>query len=197
VLAAASFGLVTSLLSATAPVIEVARSHKALRLAEHSRGTTTSTTRQHFRGLLVSTEIALAFLLVAGAGIFLSSLRQLQTVDPGFKTEGVLTGSVTLNASNYRKQPVKVETFLQNVNNRLSQQPGVVAVGAVFPLPFINGFNPSESFEIQDRPKRPMTLDRMAVCGRPLQATLRQCKFRCCAADGSTTAIAAVIQKSL
>jgi predicted permease len=155
VFAAAGFGVVTSLLSAIAPVIEVARSYKALRVAEHGRGTTTGPARQHFRGLLVSTEIALAFLLVACAGLFLSSLRQLQTVDPGFKTAGVLTGSVTLNASNYLNQPVKVENFLQNVNTRLSRQPGVVAVGEVFPLPFINGFNPSESFEIQDRPKRP------------------------------------------
>jgi predicted permease len=155
VLASAGFGLIASILSATAPVIEVAWAYKALRLAEHSKRTTASTTRQRFHGLLVSTEIALAFLLVAGAGLFLSSLRQLQTVDLGFKTEGVLTGSVTLNANNYRDQPVKVENFIQNVDNRLSRQPGVVAVGAVFPLPFISGFNPSESFEIQDRPKQP------------------------------------------
>ena len=99
VLAAAGFGLVTSLLSSIAPVVEVARSYKALRLAEHGKGTTASSARQRFRGLLVSMEIALAFLLVTGTGLFLSSLRQLENVDPGFKSEGVLTRSVTLNAS--------------------------------------------------------------------------------------------------
>jgi predicted permease len=155
VLAAAGFGLVTSLLSAIAPVVEVARSYKALRLAEHGKGTTASSARQRFQGLLVSMEIALAFLLVAGTGLFLSSLRQLENVDPGFKSEGVLTGSVTLNASNYRDQPVRVANFLQNVTTRLGGQPGVVAAAAVFPLPFANGPNPSENFEIRDRPKRP------------------------------------------
>jgi predicted permease len=155
VLAAGGFGLATSFLSAIAPVLEVARSYKALRLAEHSKGTTANPARQRFRGLLVATEIALAFLLVAGTGLFLSSLRQLENVNPGFNSEGVLTGSVTLNASNYKDQPARVENFLQNVTGRLSQQPGVVAAGAVFPLPFGNGQNPSESFEIQDRPTKP------------------------------------------
>ncbi len=155
VLAAAGFGLVTSLLSAIAPVLEVARSYKSLRLSEHSKGATASPARQRFRGLLVSMEIALAFLLVAGTGLFLSSLRRLENVDPGFNSEDVLTGSVTLNASNYRDQPVRVANFLESVTTRLSRQPGVVAAGAVFPLPFANGQNPSESFEIQDRPKRP------------------------------------------
>jgi predicted permease len=154
VLAAAGFGLVTTFLSAIAPVLEVARSYKALRLPEHSRGTSAGPSRQRFRGLLVATEIALAFLLVSGTGLFLSSLRQLEKIDPGFKSGGVLTGNVTLNASNYRDQRVKVANFLQNVTTRLSRQPGVVAAAAVFPLPFNNGLNPSESFEIQNGRKQ-------------------------------------------
>ncbi len=155
VFAAAGFGLVTCLLSAIAPVLQVARSYKALRLAEQSKGATAGPARQRFRGVLVSIEIALAFLLVAGAGLFLSSLRHLERIDPGFKSRGVLSGNVTLNASNYRNQPVKVANFLQTVTARLSREPGVVAAAAVFPLPFGSGQNPSESFEIQDRPKRP------------------------------------------
>jgi predicted permease len=155
VLVAAGFGLITSLLSGLAPILQVARSYKALRLSEQGRSATTGPTRQRFRGLLVATEIALAFLLVAGAGLFLSSLRQLENVDPGFKSEGVLTGSVTLNASNYRDQPVKEANFLRNVTSRLSQQPGVVASAAVYPLPFGKGENVSGSFDIENRPTKP------------------------------------------
>jgi predicted permease len=155
VLVAAGFGLVTSFLSGLAPILQVARSYKDLRLSEQGRSSTSGVSRQRFRGLLVTSEIALAFLLVAGAGLFLSSLKQLQHVDPGFRSEGVLTGSVTLNDSNYKDQAVKEANFLENVTSRLKQQPGVVAAAAVFPLPFGKGQMPSSSFEIQDRPAAP------------------------------------------
>ena len=160
ILVAAGFGLLTSLLAGLAPVLQIARSYRALRLAEHGRNESAGPARQRFRGALVATEIALAFLLVAGAGLFLSSLRQLQNIDPGFSSTGVLAGSVTLNASNYRGLPgvdraVKEANFLDNVTSRLSQQPGVVAAGAVFPLPFGKNGHPSGSFEIKERPAAP------------------------------------------
>jgi len=155
VLVAAAFGLVTSFLSGLAPVWQVARSYKDLRLSEQGKSSTAGVARQRFRGLLVSSEIALAFLLVAGAGLFLSSLKQLQMVDPGFRSEGVLTGSVTLNDSNYKDQAVKEANFLENVTSRLKQQPGVVAAAAVYPLPFGKGQMPSSSFEIENRPAAP------------------------------------------
>ena len=155
VLVAAGFGLLTSLLAGLAPVLQIARSYKALRLAEHGRNESAGPAKQRFRGVLVATEIALAFLLVAGAGLFLSSLKQLQNVDPGFSSTGVLAGSVTLNASNYDKQPLKEANFLQNVTSRLSQQPGVVAAAAVYPLPFGQMGYPSGSFEIENHPTQP------------------------------------------
>jgi predicted permease len=160
VLVAAGFGLFTSLLSGLAPILQVARSYKELRLTEQSKSATAGRERQRFRSVLVAVEIALAFLLVAGAGLFLSSLKELQNVAPGFTPTGVLTGSVTLNASNYRDQPgidrgTKEANFIQNVTSRLSQQPGVVAAAAVYPLPFGKGQYPSSSFEIENRPQRP------------------------------------------
>jgi len=155
VLAAAGFGLLAAFLAGLAPVVQIARAHRSLRLSEYGRSSTSGRARQRFRGLLVCMEIALAFLLVAGIGLFLSSLRQLQHVDPGFKSDAVLTGNVTLNASNYRDQPVKEANFIQNVTARLSQQPGVVAAAAVFPLPFGTMGGSSGSFDIQNRPASP------------------------------------------
>jgi predicted permease len=160
VFVAAGFGLVTSLLSGLAPILQVARSYKELRLTEHSKSATAGPVRQRFRSLLVATEIALAFLLVAGAGLFLSSLKELQNVAPGFNSTGVLTGSVTLNASNYVDQPgldrgTKEANFLRNATSHLSQQPGVVAAAAVYPLPFGKGLSPSSSFAIENRPTPP------------------------------------------
>ena len=135
-----------------APVVQLARTHKSLRLAEYSKSTTAGAGRQRFRNVLVCTEIALAFLLVAGSGLFLASLRQLQTVDPGFKSDAVLTGKVTLDATNYKNQDLKQANFIHDVTERLSAQPGVVAAGAVFPMPFASGMYPSGSFGIKERP---------------------------------------------
>jgi predicted permease len=152
VLVAAGFGLLAAFLAGVAPVVQLARTHKSLRLAEYSKSSTAGAGRQRFRNVLVCTEIALAFLLVAGSGLFLASLKQLQTVDPGFKSDSVLTGKVTLDATNYKNQDLKQANFLRDVTARLSAQPGVVAAGAVFPAPFASQIFPSGSFGIQERP---------------------------------------------
>ena len=149
---AAGFGLLAAFLAGVAPVVQLARTHKSLRLAEYSKSTTAGAGRQRFRNVLVCTEIALAFLLVAGSVLFLASLRQLQMVDPGFKSDAVLTGKVTLDATNYKNQDLKQANFIHDVNERLSAQPGVVAAGAVFPMPFASGMYPSGSFGIKERP---------------------------------------------
>lgn len=149
---AAAVGLLAALLSGVAPVLLITRMHRSLRLAEYGRNATPGAARQRLRGILVSSEVALAFLLVAGTGMFLSSLRQLQTVDPGFRSDGVLTGYVSLSGTNYRDNDAKKANFIESVTARMSQQPGVVASAAVYPLPFGNIGNPSASFMIEGRP---------------------------------------------
>jgi predicted permease len=155
VLAAAGFGLLAAFLAGVAPVVQLARTHKSLRLAEYSKGATAGTGRQRFRNVLVCTEIALAFLLVAGSGLFLASLKQLQTVDPGFKSDAVLTGKVTLDATNYKGQDLKQVNFIHDVTERLSAQAGVIAAAAVYPMPFATGMYPSGSFRIVEKPTGP------------------------------------------
>ena len=155
VLAAAGFGLMAAFLAGLAPVVQLARTHKSLRLAEYSKSSTAGAGRQRLRNMLVCTEIALAFLLVAGSGLFLASLKQLQTVDPGFKSDSVLTGKVTLDATNYRNQDLKQANFIHDVTERVSAQPGVIAAAAVFPAPFASAMHPSGSFRIVEKPSGP------------------------------------------
>jgi predicted permease len=149
---AAAFGLLAAFLAGLAPVVQLARTHKSLHLSEYSKSATAGAGRQRFRNLLVCTEIALAFLLVAGSGLFLASLRQLQTVDPGFKSDSVLTGKVTLDATNYKGQDLKQVNFIHDVTERLSAQPGVVAAAVVFPAPFASQRHSSRSFGIVEQP---------------------------------------------
>ncbi len=93
---------------------------------------------QRVRGLLVVTEIALAVVLLAGAGLMLRSFTRLQNTSPGFTAENVL--HLEINPTYYRKEDYRVE-FMSRRYQQLLQQvatvPGVVAVAANSDLPFV------------------------------------------------------------
>ncbi|HUZ96164.1 MAG TPA: ABC transporter permease, partial [Edaphobacter sp.] len=143
------FSLLAALLAGIIPAIQVARMQ---RIGEFGRSVTSSASRQRLRTILVSTEIALAFILLTGTGMFLVSLRHLQQVDPGFRSQGVLTGSVALTSTQYRDNKVKQSAFVSDVVSRLQQQPGVTAAGASSFAPFTGLCCWSGSFNIQDKP---------------------------------------------
>jgi predicted permease len=143
------FSLLAAFLAGIAPALQVVRMQ---RIGEFGRSVTSSSSKQRLRIVLVSTEIALAFVLLTGTGMFLVSLRQLQHVDPGFRTEGVLTGSVTLTGTDYRDNKVKQAAFVRDVLSRIQQQPGVVAASETSYVPFSNIGGGSGSFIIQEKP---------------------------------------------
>jgi predicted permease len=136
-------------------VLSVLRQGKSLRLADSVRTSTGSSGKQRLRAILVSSEMAIAFLLVAGTGMFLSSLFRLQQVDPGFRPAGVMTGSVTLTSTQYRDNEARRAVFVDDVLNRLRQESGVKDAAAVFPLPFGASVKPSGSFNIENVPILP------------------------------------------
>lgn len=98
----------------------------------------TSAGMQRVRGLLVVTEIALAVVLLAGAGLMLRSFTRLQNTSPGFTAEGVL--HLEINPTYRRQEDYRVE-FMSRHYQQLLQQiatvPGVVAVAANNDLPFV------------------------------------------------------------
>ena len=93
---------------------------------------------QRTRGLLVVTEIALAVVLLAGAGLMLRSFTRLQNTSPGFNAENVL--HLEINPTYRRQEDYRVE-FMSRHYQQLLQQiatvPGVVAVAANNDLPFV------------------------------------------------------------
>jgi len=93
---------------------------------------------QRIRGLLVVTEIALAVVLLAGAGLMLRSFTRLQNTSPGFTAEGVL--HLEINPTYRSQEDYRVE-FMSRHYQKLLQQvatvPGVVAVAANSDLPFV------------------------------------------------------------
>jgi putative ABC transport system permease protein len=93
---------------------------------------------QRVRGLLVITEIALAVVLLAGAGLMLRSFARLQNTSPGFNAEGVL--HLEINPTYQRQEDYRVELMArryQQLLERVAQVPGVVAVAANSDLPFV------------------------------------------------------------
>ncbi len=89
-----------------------------------------------FRRSLVIGQIALALVLLTGAGLVIKSFRRLQEVDPGFKTDHLLTAGVSLSFNDYPNGSPKRTQFFVAALERLSSLPGVTSAGAISHLPF-------------------------------------------------------------
>lgn len=89
----------------------------------------------HVRNLFVVTQVALALVLLVGAGLLLRSFNRLQSVDPGFNPQNLLAVRVTLTPGRYQEEPKRIDFFQQAIA-RLKTIPGVEAAGAINTLPF-------------------------------------------------------------
>ena len=129
--------VVTCVLIGLIPALRTAAIDPEQSLKESGRFGT-SPTMQRLRGSLVVTEIALAVVLLAGAGLMLRTLTRLQDTSPGFSADGVL--HLEINPTYQHQEDYRVE-FMARHYQRLLQQvatvPGVVAVAANSDLPFV------------------------------------------------------------
>jgi predicted permease len=91
------------------------------------------------RNAVAVTQVALAFVLLIGSGLMFRSFLALQHVNPGFDPQNLLTFQLQSGGQLALEQRA---AFQQNVRDRLSAIPGVISVGATFPLPLAGGFNP-------------------------------------------------------
>src|SRR5438105_5009844 len=146
--------VVTGLLFGLAPAFQVSRTDVNAALKQESRGDTGGH-RHRLRHLLVVSEVALALVLLIGAGLLLKSFARLNEVDPGFRTEGVLTFQVTLTGE--KSSPQKVN-FIEQILERLRALPGVQAAAATDSLP-LTEFNRITVVDVEGRP--PIDLSRV------------------------------------
>ncbi|HXX22203.1 MAG TPA: ABC transporter permease [Terriglobia bacterium] len=109
-------------------------------LRDSGRTGTSGVGTRRLRQGLVSAEIGLAFVLLAGAGLLLASFRHLLAVDPGFNTSGVMTASVTAPASRYRGGG-ELRILMTRALDSIRRLPGVAAAGATNDIPFGNNEN--------------------------------------------------------
>jgi putative ABC transport system permease protein len=144
---------VSGLLFGVGPAWQISRMRQFELLKEGGRANSAGRARQRMRSSLVAGEVALALVLLVGAGLFLRSLAALEDVQPGFQAAGLITGGLSLPPARY-DTGAKQLAFYQAVLDKLSATAGVTAAAAVVPLPF-SGNGGSASFNIEGRPNPP------------------------------------------
>jgi putative ABC transport system permease protein len=107
--------------------------------------------RQRLRSLLIVSQVAMAFVLLMGAGLMVRSLLALQRVDGGFKAENVLTMQISLNFSKYNDAQ-KTRAFFNALLERIRMQPGVISAAVAFTFPLNQSAPRNSSFQIEGRP---------------------------------------------
>ncbi len=133
-----------------APALQASRRDPARALSEGERGSTEGAGRSRLRGVLVGSEVALALVLLIGAGLMIRSFLALQRIDPGFDSRGVLTMMVSV-AGSPESAPGKRAAFYQEMTHRVEALPGVVSASAINHLP-LAGDLWGWSFTIAGRP---------------------------------------------
>jgi predicted permease len=124
--------VLTSVLFGLAPALAASKPDLNHILKEGGRGTTGG--RHRLRETLVVVELALAMVLLIGAGLLMNSFLKLQAVDPGFNPRKVLTAMVSLAGASQYVGPAR-EAFYQQLTDRLQALPGVEAASAINHLP--------------------------------------------------------------
>src|SRR5437773_6290552 len=147
--------------------------HLAHVLQSESRTGTVSRAAQRLRHGFIVAQIALAFVLLAGAALLGLSLKKVMAVSPGFRADHVLTGEVTVPFS-YNARP-----FLDRLLEAIGQQPGVGAAGAITNVPLSGengktavtpkGYVPPAGQSLQGHYSYQVTGDYFTALGIPLR----------------------------
>ncbi|MEP6916291.1 MAG: FtsX-like permease family protein, partial [Acidobacteriota bacterium] len=146
-----TFGLaaITGVLFSLAPML--GRAHGDTGATLKAAGDRGGTARfMGLRSLLVTLEVALAVIVLAGAGLMIKSVRQLVAVDPGLDPRNVLTMEMALPQADTYGPPVRT-TFCDDLRREVGALPGVTSVAAMSHLP-LSGANAGRSFSMESRP---------------------------------------------
>jgi putative ABC transport system permease protein len=142
--------LLTGLLFGLIPALQASRPDLNDALKEGSRGSTGVRCRT-FRNVFVVAEVALALVLLIGAGLMIRSFMRLQSVETGFNPENVLTMRLQLPRKKYA-EPHQIVDFFKQAQDRVAALPGVQAVGAISYLPLTGGLASRDAFKIVGQP---------------------------------------------
>jgi predicted permease len=170
--------LLTAIIFGAVPALHAARANPGNTLGETSRDVTGGVSGRHVRRLLVVSEVALAVILLVGAGLLIRSFQRLRQVDLGFRTDNLLTMRTVLPMPKYQK-PEARGAFYDELLRRVDEIPGVESAGMISFLPLsTSGMRFVFSLEGRTMPGdmnlpfalyRAVTPDYLRATGIPLQ----------------------------
>lgn len=128
------------------------RRHLGNALQSESRGGTTGRGGQILRHSFIVSQIALAFILLAGAGLLGLSLQRVMAVSPGFQSDHVLTGEILLPWATY-PEAARL-TFVESLMDKIDHLPGVLSAGVVNNVPF-SGHDGKSATTVAGHVRRP------------------------------------------
>ena len=142
--------LLTALLFGLVPALRASRPNLVDGLKEGSRSVSESLGRNRLRAVLVASEIALALMLLAGAGLLMQSFFRLEHTAPGFEAGHVLSMHVSLVSSRYATEE-KAAEGLADILHRIESIPGVASAGSIH-FPPLTGLNSATGFYVAGHP---------------------------------------------
>ena len=157
ILFTATLSLFTGLLFGLAPAIQGSKLELTQSLKESATTSSEGKGRHRFRRLLVISEMAVAMLLLVGAGLMIKSLYKVQRVELGFNPTNVLTMRLSLPRTVYTKPQTQRSVF-DGVMDRLHALPNVKSVGIVNYLP-LSGSNNRRNIQVEGAPENPTNVE--------------------------------------
>ena len=147
--------VLTGIIFGLAPALHISRLNLNDSLKEGGKAESGQASgSRRLRSVLVVSEIALAVVLLASAGLLIKSFIRLQQVDRGFDTQNVISMVVRLPFARYRED-AQLVAFFNQAMERLQRLPGVRSAGMVNFLPLYGGLGSSTAFKIMGRPEPP------------------------------------------
>src|SRR5262249_8652731 len=154
--------LLVSLVFGLAPALQSTRDDFNESIKEGGRGPHAGVRGRRLRNALVVAETALALVLLVSAGLMINSLLRLLRVDPGFRTDNLLTMRISLPEDKYPgNRPDLILGFYRRLVERVAPLPGVESAGLTSALPFTNS-GWSQLFSVEGRPA-PKSLEEVPV----------------------------------
>jgi putative ABC transport system permease protein len=144
--------VLVSLVFGLAPAIHATSVNLVEGLKEGARGNPEGSGKR-LRAVLIVGEVALAVVLLTGAGLLVRSFLELQSVSPGFRVNGILTATVVLPQSQYTK-PEEWARYSGQAIERIRTIPGVTGASVVMGLP-MSGSRVNLAFAIDGKPQAP------------------------------------------
>ena len=143
--------IVTGLAFGLVPALSSARSNLNLVLRSGGRGGTGGRTRSRVRDVLMVCEVASSAALLIGAGLLIRSLVRLQEVNPGFRTDHVLTMQLSLPPARY--SGLKVGLFYEQLLHRVARTAGSASGGSLPVSAIERATTPALNFQIEGQPR--------------------------------------------